>query len=324
MGFVMDGLEAEAYDRQYGDRTLIRRITNYFRPHRKLMGTVALLIVLNAVMDTVLPITIARGLDAFTQGITLAGMGVIVTIVLVAGALSWTFNFFRQRFTAQVVGDVVLKVREDAFEAVMKRDMSFYDEFPSGKVVSRVNSDTEDFSTVVTLVLNLLSQGLLVLLIAGVLFIISVPLALLALAITPPVVLIALGFRRIARRSMQRLQRSRAQMNSLVQESISGISVAKNFRQEQTIYAEFRESNQQRYRTGLRVGLLFSGLFPILNTIAGLGTVIIIYFGGLRVLDHSVTAGAWFFFVQSIPILWFPLTSIASFWSQFQQGLAAS
>ncbi len=324
MGFVMDGLEAEAYDRQYGDRALIQRISAYFAPYRGLMVAVALFIVLNSVMDTVLPITIARGLDAFSHGVTAQGMATIIGIILAAGALSWIFNFFRQRFTARVVGDVVLKVREDAFDAVMKRDMSFYDEFPSGKVVSRVNSDTEDFSTVVTLVLNLLSQGLLVVLIVAALFVISAPLALLALAITPLVVLIALAFRRIARRMMQRLQRSRAQINALVQESISGISVAKNFRQEQTIYDEFREVNQQRYKTGLRTGLLFSGLFPLLNTIAGLGTVIVIYFGGLRVMQGSVSAGAWFFFVQSIPILWFPLTSIASFWSQFQQGLAAS
>ena len=80
--------------------------------------------------------------------------------------LSWTFNFVRQWFTARVVGDVVLQLRQDAFEAVMERDMSFYDEFPSGKIVSRVTSDTEDFSTVVTLTLNLLSQVLLVVLIA--------------------------------------------------------------------------------------------------------------------------------------------------------------
>ena len=51
---------------------------------------------------------------------------------------------------------MVLQLRQDAFDAVMARDMSFYDEYPSGKIVSRVTSDTEDFATVVTLTLNLL------------------------------------------------------------------------------------------------------------------------------------------------------------------------
>jgi len=58
--------------------------------------------------------------------------------------------------------------------------------------------------------------------------------------------------------------------------------------------------------------------------VANIGTVIVVYFGGLHVLDRSITAGDWFLFVQSIRLLWFPLTSIASFWSQFQLGLAAS
>ncbi len=223
-----------------------------------------------------------------------------------------------------MVGNVVLKLRHDVFAAVLERDMSFYDDHPSGKIVSRVTSDTEDFATVVTLTLNLLSQFLLVVLITGVLFWINAGLALLTLTIAPVIVLVALGFRRIARQTTRHARRALATVNATVQETISGISVAKNFRQEQTIYDEFRDVNQLSYRVNLRQGLVFTGIFPVLNAIAGIGTVIVIYFGGLRVLNGSVSAGSWFLFVQAINILWFPLTSIASFWSQFQQGLSAS
>src|SRR5256885_8743626 len=64
MGFVMDGLEAEAYDRSYSDRDLLRRIVGYFRPALRAMLFVAALVVLNSVMDTALPIAISRGIDA--------------------------------------------------------------------------------------------------------------------------------------------------------------------------------------------------------------------------------------------------------------------
>ena len=94
-----------------------------------------------------------------------AGVWQLTIAVFFFAVFSWIFNFIRQSRTAVVVGDVVLKLREDAFPAVLNRDMSFYDENPSGKVVSRVTSDTEDFATVVTLTLNLLSQMLLVVLI---------------------------------------------------------------------------------------------------------------------------------------------------------------
>jgi len=324
MGFIMDGLEAEAYDRSYSDRSLLARILGYFKPVGRLMVLVALMILLNSVADTVLPVLVSRGLDSLRTARSLQTLGLLVVAILVSGVLSWTFNFVRQRNTARAVGDVVLGLRHDAFKAVLARDMSFYDENPSGKVVSRVTSDTEDFATVVTLTLNLLSQFLLVVLIVVVLFHIDVGLALLALTITPAIVGVALAFRRIARQTNRHARRALASVNATVQETISGISIAKNFRQEQTVYDEFRRVNQQSYRLNLRSGLIFTGVFPLLNTVAGLGTVIVIYFGGLRVLSGSISPGSWYLFAQAITILWFPLTSIASFWSQFQQGLAAS
>lgn len=324
MGFIMDGLDAEAYDRKYTDRALVARILGYFRPKSRIMLFVASMILLGSLMDTVLPILISRGIDVLTASRTLGTASLLVAAILVSSVVSWTANFFRLRNTARAVGDVVLSLRLDAFASVVVRDMSFYDETPSGKVVSRVTSDTEDFATVVTLVLNLMSQLLLVLLITLVLFHLDTRLALLALTIAPVIVAVALGFRRLARRTTTRARRALARVNNVVQETISGISVAKNFRQEQTIYDEFQAINMQSYHVNLRMGLVFTGIFPLLTSIGGLGTVIVVYFGGLASLRGAVSAGSWYLFVQAVAILWLPLTSIASFWSQFQQGLSAS
>jgi len=332
MGFVMDGLGAESYDRTYSDRALLARIYQYFRPHLPTMYFVAGMIFLNAVMDAALPILIARGIDRLVDSGGAGGEGasfwsqsaLLLIAIVLSGALAWVFNYFRQWYTAKTVGAVVLKQREDAFAAVMARDMSFYDEFQTGKIVSRVTSDTQDFATVVTLALNLMSQVLIVFIVIGVLFFINARLALIALAIAPVVVFVALGFRRIARQTTQQARRVLAQVNATVQESITGISVAKNFRREQTIYDQFIDVNAQSYDLGLRQGLVFSSIFPVLGTVAGIGTAAIIYFGGMSVLAGVVTAGSWYLFVQSLDRFWFPLTSIASFWSQFQLGMSAS
>src|SRR5947207_289115 len=216
MGFIMDGLDAETYDRKYDDRQLISRIIGYFRPQLSLMLFVAVLVVLTSLMDTAFPILIARSLDIITAAQSAQIIGLLIATILITGVLSWTFNFLRQRYTARSVGNVVLNLQQDAFSAIVARDMSFYDEYPSGKIVSRVTSDTEQFATVVTL--NLLSQLLLFFLIAAVLFYINTRLALLALTITPIIICIALGFRWIARRTTRRSQRSLARVNSNVQE----------------------------------------------------------------------------------------------------------
>ena len=168
MGFLMDGLEAEGYDRSYSDRQLVSRIFSYFRPHVGAMSFVALMIVLDSLLSAVLPILIARGIDGLTTDPAGTTAGWLIAAILVSGAAAWTANFFRQWYTARTVGDVVLELRQDAFDAVMARDMSFYDEYPTGKIVSRVTSDTQDFANVVTLTLNLISQVLLVAIIAAI------------------------------------------------------------------------------------------------------------------------------------------------------------
>ncbi|HEX6292259.1 MAG TPA: ABC transporter ATP-binding protein [Herpetosiphonaceae bacterium] len=324
MGFFMDGLEAEAYDRSYNDRELIGRIGRYFRPHARTMVTVALMVVLGSLMETGVPILISAGIDQLAADPRAELLGGFALAVLVLSCFSWAFNYVRQRYSSRAVGDVVLALRQDAFTAVTDRDLSFYDQFPSGKIVSRVTSDTQDFATVVTLTMDLLSQLLMVLIIVVVLLSINVTLALLSMVIAPLVVIAALTFRAVARRTIRRSQRSTARVNALIQESISGIGVSKSFRQEGAIYDDFSRVNAQAYAVNLRTGWTFNTIFPVLDVIAGLGIAIVVYFGGLRVLDSGVSLGEWYLFVQSLAIFYFPLTSIASFWSQFQQGLSAS
>src|SRR5579885_277984 len=140
----------------------------------------------------------------------------------------------------------------------------------------------------------------------------------------PAILTVALGSRYLARRFTQRSQRSLARVNANVQEVVSGITVAKNFRQEQSMYDEFKSVNDQSYHVNVRSGFLYNGVFPVLVGIANLGTTLVVYFGGMSVLGGKISAGEWFLFVQSIGLLWFPVTSIASFWSQFQLGLSAS
>src|SRR5690606_26426102 len=118
-------------------------------------------------------------------------------------------------------------------------------------------------------------------------------------------------------------RRVAAELNQHVQETVSGISVAKTFRQEGAIYNEFVDVNEKSFRINLRAGLVFSGIFPVLNMLAGLGTASLVYCGGQRVWGGVLTPGEWYLFIQGMGLFWFPLTSIASFWSQFQIGLAA-
>src|SRR5258708_18153796 len=132
MGFIMDGLDAEAYDRNYSDRQLIARIISYFRPKLRIMLIVATLIVLTSLLDTVFPILIAYGINLVFASPTGQVLLLLIGAILLSGVFSWVSNFFRQWLTAQAGGAVVLHLRKAAFNAVVARCMCFYDVFPSG------------------------------------------------------------------------------------------------------------------------------------------------------------------------------------------------
>ena len=324
MGFILGGLDTESYDRSYSDRELIRRIIGYFRPEAKRMLLVAGMIFLNSAFNTARPLLISRGIDMVAADPQTQPIILLSLAILILGAVAWLFNFWRQRASARAVGNVVLKLREDAFKTVTEHDMSFYDENSSGKVVSRVTSDTQDFSEVVTLVMDLFSQVLLVIILLIVLLTINWRLTLVVLSTGPFMVALALGLRKIARRVTLRAKQARAMVNANVQEAVSGIAVAKSFRQEGSLYGEFEEVNQETYRIGLKRGIVMNNIFPALDVMSALASALVVYAGGLIAIEGTITPGTWYLFIQALSLFLFPLTSIASFWSQFQDGLAAA
>lgn len=321
---LYQGLDVEAYDREYSDRALIRRIISYFAPHRRHLLGIAFLIAIIAIVGVIQPLAIARGLDGLNASLTLAWVLKLVGLVLAMGVLNWAGNWWRRRLTARVIGDVVLALRRDAFRASISHDMSFFDEFRSGRIISRITSDTEEFAQVVQLVTDLLSQLLLVAILLVVLVNTSWRLTLLVLALTPLVFLMALGFRRIARKVTREGFRVLAQVNAAIQEAVTGISVAKNFRQEAAIYDDFQTVNQLSYRVNLRRGFTLSMVFPVLNAFSGIGSAILVYWGGLAAADKQVSVGDWYLFINGVDRFWFPLINVAAFWSQFQAGLSAA
>lgn len=332
MGFVLDGLDTEDYDRQYTDKELLQRIISYFKPYNKQMMLVGVMIALNSLAGTASPILIAAGIDMLETNPTVAAAAVVTSGVLLLGVAAWFFNFIRQYFSAKVVGNVVLQLRRDVFEATVSHDMSFFDEHPSGKMVSRITSDTQDFAATVTLTMNLLSQALLVLIMATVLLSIDFWLTMILILMTPIAIGIALSFRKIAREVTQNARRVTATINAQIQESVSGIIVAKSFRQETAVYETFNENNNLGYDAGVKRGLTLVSIFPVLNLASGLSTAILIYAGGMATLPNSffagftggISAGEWYLFMQSVGYFWWPMLNMASFWSQFQDGLSAA
>lgn len=325
MGWLMDGLDTEAYDRSYGDRALLGRILSYFRPSRWRLLFVGLALAAAALSEFASQVVISRSLDAAGKGATaFSRLALLALAVAGFGVLEWLLNYARQYLTGRTVGETILRMRSDAFSRALEHDLSFYDEQSSGKVVSRVTTDTEDFANVIGLVVDFLSQVILVVVFFTYLSSISPRLSLLLLAMAPAAVALALSFRGFARFVTRNAKRVTAQVNARIQESIAGISVAKGFRREAFLYADFSKDNLLSYRFHLRRGVTMVLILPIVGIASGGGNGLLAWFGGTSVRDGVLSLGEWFLFMQAVGYFWWPLLNIASFWSQLQDGLSAA
>ncbi|GAG87193.1 unnamed protein product, partial [marine sediment metagenome] len=142
--------------------------------------------------------------------------------------------------------------------------------------------------------------------------------------IVPFVFALTLSFRKITRRKSVYGQRSLAQVNAFVQESMAGIQIIKSFRQEKSQYDNFQAINKQSYKVNMSRALYLSILFPSLDILVAVLYALLIFFGGNLILQGELSGSDIYLFLQSSLLMFSPILQIAGFWAQFQDGLSAA
>lgn len=323
MGFF-DGLNAEKYDRKYSDRDLVRRIVTYFKPQGLRLTAISGLVLVVAGAGAAQPLLVSRGVDLLKGSPSMTTLVFIPLAVVLVGILSWVANWGSRRLTVRAIADVSVALATQAFRAATGHDLSFYDQFSSGKIASRITSDTQDFSQLVSIVTDVVTQFVEAIILGVVLVNIEWRLSLYLFASIPLMFAFGLFYRRLARRVTQTGMRAMANVNSTIKETVSGIAVAKNFRQEGSIFTEFNEANTTSYRVNVRRGLALTVVFPFLNMVGVLLTALMVYFGGMSAAQGMVTTGAWYLFLLSLDRFLFPVMNLSSFWTQIQNGFSAA
>ncbi|HNB40879.1 MAG TPA: ABC transporter ATP-binding protein, partial [Anaerolineales bacterium] len=323
MGFFA-GLNDEKYDRQYKDNELVRRMVNYFNTQKTRLVFASVVIIVIAVIGAALPVIVSRMVDLIKDQPSTSDI-LLVGAALVGVAFgNWGLNWLRRGLIVRAVGDVVLDMRSRAFRAAAEHDLSFYDQFSSGRIVSRITSDTNDFGQLVVIVTDVVAQFIQAFLIAIVLFRTELRLSLLLIGFLPIIFGIAAGFRAMARRVTKKGMKAMADVNAAIKETISGISIAKNFRQEASIFKSFDESNIQSYDVNVQRGFVLSLVFPTLNALGGIFIGVLVYVGGHSAAEGAISIGAWYLFIMSLDQFFFPVLNLTSFWAQIQGGLSAA
>jgi len=324
MGFF-SGLAAEKYDRQYSDKRLLNRIFDYFKKQSNSLIVIGIALIVRSIIEAFNPVIVARGLDQVTQQeISLEFIFILSGIILGLGILSWFANLIYRRFSAKIIAVIIQQLATDAFKASVRQDMSFHDSFQSGKIVSRITSDTREFGQLITLSTDVLMQLISSIILAVILVQTEWRLALAIFILVPLLFLLVMRYRHVARKITREGMRAMANVNATIKETVSGIAIAKNFRQEDKIYDEFEDANQTSFEVNIKRGFALSIVFPVLRTIGGIATALLVYFGAMTVTEGFVTAGAWYLFLSTLDRFLFPVMSLSSFWTNVQTGLSAA
>ncbi|HZK17086.1 MAG TPA: ABC transporter ATP-binding protein [Anaerolineaceae bacterium] len=324
MGFHR-GLSSESYDRIYSNKTLLRRIWAYTHPYKKQLIIILLVVIIQAITGALPPLLVSRVLDTtLTDSSALNIFILLVSAVIVIEVLGYLFFYILRRLMVRVIGYVIRDLTVDAFAASLRQDLAFHDNLSSGRIVSRITTDSEDFSMLISLTTDVLSSVLQSIVVAIILFRTEWRLAAGLMAFIPIVVLIVASYRKLARKVTTRGMRAMANVNATIKETISGISIAKNFRQEEAIYDEFQESNKSSFKVNVQRGLVLSLVFPTMRTLSGITVALLVYYGALSVVQGLMTAGAWYLILLSSDRFLMPILSVTSYWTQVQTGLSAA
>ena len=324
MGFHQ-GLTGELYDRQYSNKVLLGRIWDYAKCHRKFIFWMTLSIILQGLFAALPPLLISKVLDEGIAGIpNETAYTVLVMGVIFLQVMDFVFYYVIRRLMSRITADMNRNLSIDAFASSIEQDLAFHDRLSSGRIVSRITTDTHDFSMLIRLTMDVAGSIVQSIVTAIILFNAEWRLALVLMAFIPIVMLVVSQFRKLARRVTTKGMRAMANVNATIKETISGISVAKNFRQEEEIYRDFKESNTTSFKVNVQRGLVLSIVFPVMRTISGISIAVLVYFGALSVTQGLITAGAWYMVLLASDRFLMPILSVTSYWTQVQTGLSAA
>ncbi len=307
------------------DFRMVRRLLVFLKPYRKFVFLGLLLAIVNSLLSPVRPYLSKIAIDDYIA----AGdsHGLLIMSAAIFGVLALNgFLMFAMTYMMQWVGQkVLLDIRLRLFEHIQSRSFSFYDKNPVGRLVTRVTNDVEALNELFSSgLVMVLADILLLLWIVGFMFFISPELSLFVLAALPFLIVATIIFKRKVRDTFRDVRAKLAQMNSFLNEFLSGISAVKLFTAERPQRAAFGEINSD-YR-GLMVKTVFyhAVFYPVVELISTAVIAIILWFAGVNIIYGALSVGTLIAFLQYAEMFFRPVRDLTEKYTTLQSAMASS
>jgi ATP-binding cassette subfamily B multidrug efflux pump len=308
------------------DIKLFKRLMSFVAPYRRTFTFVLVAAVLLSGFSTLSPYLLKITIDDY---ITLGDYEGMLNLILLMGItliLEVIFQFMFIFYANWLGQQVILDLRNTLYKHMLGFKMAYFDTSAVGRLVTRVVSDIETISGIFSQGLFMIIADLLKMLVVMiVMWSVSWKLSLLVFAVLPLVLFATRKFQKAMKAAFDDVRTQVANLNSFVQERISGMRIVQLFGREKIESDSFRDINNKHRKAWLRTVWYNSIFFPIAELSTSLTIGMLVWFGGLNVIAGSsgITLGIIFLFIQLSQMLFRPLRQIADKFNTLQMGMVA-
>lgn len=308
------------------DLKLFKRLMTYVKKYRFEFALSTVSVILLAVFAAVRPTLLQKIVDDYILNKNvkqLLNYSLLMLGVLVAEVI---FQFLFTYFANWLGQNIVKNIRAQLFERILKFKMSYYTNNPVGKLVTRVVSDIETIASIFSQGLfTIISEILQMVVIMGVMLWMNWRLALIVFAVLPIIIYATKIFQIKIKSAFQDVRNQVANLNSFVQERISGMKIVQLFTREKIEYDKFMEINEKHKKAHIRTVWYYSIFFPIAEILSSITLGVVVWYGGLNAaVSEATTPGDIISFIMMSSMLFRPLRQIADKFNTLQMGMVAA
>ena len=316
--------EEEALGKAY-DARLMRRLLAYLRPYRGKVALAVLMLILASGLALVGPWLTMEAIDNAIPQRSIPALRNLSILFIVTLVLSGALEYARTMLTVWIGQNVMLDLRREIFQRLQRLRLAYYDRNPVGRLMTRITSDVEVLNEMFTSgVVTVFGDLFTVAFIMVAMLIMDWQLALVTFAVLPLVFGAAWVFRRKVREAYRDIRVRLARINAYLQERISGVRVVQLYRQEESAQKRFKRINDDHLEAHLRSIAYYAAFFPVVEVIAAVALSLIIWHGGARALDGTVTIGVIAAFLQYARRFFRPIQDLSEKYNILQGAMASS
>lgn len=310
-----------------GDLTggVILRILTQLKPYAHWVAVFLISVALVSFLDSYFTFLSKRIID---EGIAARNLAVLQEILLQYGALIivQALAVFIFIYFAGVLGErIQYDLRKKMFSHLQDLSLSYYNVTPVGWIMSRVTSDSERVSALITWGFLDMTWGILNILTATYFMIrINWRLGLIVIAIIPALIIVAVQFKKRIIVEYRQVRKINSEITGSYNENITGVRVIKSFSRERQNMAEFGQLTGQMYRAGFRAAWLSALFLPVVMIISAFALGSVIWFGGLQAQIGGITIGGIQAFISYINFMIWPIQDLARVYAEMQRSIASA